>query len=192
MTTARDIVTRALSELRVVAAGETPSADDLAAGLDALNAMIAAWRTESIYITFPASTNWRGEWDTRVVYAVDDAVSRNGTCCTCTVAHTSSYYDMPIGSPNWASYWSLSSFTELAAGDTFPIPAQFERGVTAMLAVEIAPQFGTEPSPLTMRRASEGKTALFAAYMQITPARVDNGLIRMPSQIWPYNIDQIT
>lgn len=42
MPTARDIVTRALRMLGVLAAGETPSAEDADAGLLALNGMVAS------------------------------------------------------------------------------------------------------------------------------------------------------
>lgn len=192
MTTARDIITRAASELMYYAKGETLNAADMNAGLNALNDMIASWRSESIVITYPAGVNWRGEWETRTVYAANDGVSRNGITCTCSTAHTSSYYDMPIGSPNWATYWDVTDYTALALGDALPVPAHLQRGVISLLAVEIAPTFGLEPSKYTLKKASEGKTALLAAYAPILPVRVDNGLIRMPSQIWPYNIDQIT
>lgn len=190
MTTCRDIVTNALRELRVIAAGESPSSDEASDVLAALNGMIAGWRAESIVIAYPASVNWRGEWAVNTSYSVNDGVARNGIPVTCAVAHTSSYYDQPIGSPNWASYWTVSTLITYAIGDTFPLPGQFEDGVTAMLAVRIAPQFGKEPSAGTVLRARDGKTAIFAAYMPIRPVSVDAGLTRMPSQIWPYNIDQ--
>jgi hypothetical protein len=48
MATALDIVTRALRSLRVLASGDTPSADEAADGLTALNDMLFAWRIDGI------------------------------------------------------------------------------------------------------------------------------------------------
>lgn len=42
--TARQIVTFALKQLRVVGAGETPSAEDMSDGIEALNLMLKAWQ----------------------------------------------------------------------------------------------------------------------------------------------------
>ena len=191
MTTCRDIVTRSLRELRAIAAGESPSADEASDALAAFNGMIAAWRTQSIVISYPAGLNWRGEWATNTTYAANDGVSYSGLVLTCSTGHTSSYSDTPMASPNWSTYWTIQPFTALALSDAFPLPAQFEEGVTAMLAVRIAPQYGTDPSQLTLRKASDGENALLAAYMTIRPASADNGIIRMPSQIWPYSVDQV-
>lgn len=48
MATSAQIATRALRRLRVVAADQTPSAADLAAATDALDAMIAAWEAGAL------------------------------------------------------------------------------------------------------------------------------------------------
>lgn len=48
MATASDIVTRALRSLRVISSGETPTADESADGLTALNDMLAAWALDGI------------------------------------------------------------------------------------------------------------------------------------------------
>lgn len=50
MTTPRDIITDALSDIGIIAIGETPSADDASAALRALNRMISAWQNESLLI----------------------------------------------------------------------------------------------------------------------------------------------
>lgn len=192
MTTVRTLITRALGELLYIAEGETPTAGQSADGLFTVNNMVAAWRTESIMITFPASTNWRGVWETRTAYAVNDCVNVAGVLYTCTTAHTSSTSDRPIGSPDAATYWTVNTDTVLALDDQFPLPAQFERGVISLLALELASQYNVQPSALTVRKASEGKTAIMAAYMPITPVGVDAGLTRMPSQVWPYNVGTVS
>jgi cobalamin biosynthesis Mg chelatase CobN len=48
MTTARDIITRSLRELGVVAGTENPAAEDADAALDVLNDMLAAWEMDAI------------------------------------------------------------------------------------------------------------------------------------------------
>jgi len=48
--TARDIVTRALKTLGVLAAGETPTAEDASDALDALNDMVDSWQLERLFI----------------------------------------------------------------------------------------------------------------------------------------------
>lgn len=192
MTTVRSIATSALGELMLFDEGHTPSAGAMRDTIAALNALVSSWRTEGMLIFFPSGTTWRGDWAERTVYAVNESVNRSGSIYTCSAAHTSSLSDKPGVSQNGATYWTQYEAATLAIDDTFPLGREFERGVISMLAVEIGPMFSIEPSAFTLRKASEGKTALLAAFMPINPVRVDNGLIRMPSQIWPYNIDQIT
>lgn len=50
MTTAQDIVSGMLRKIGVVAAGETPSAEDAADALFALNTMVDSWRLEQLMI----------------------------------------------------------------------------------------------------------------------------------------------
>lgn len=50
MATAADIIKRSLRLIGAIAAGETPSATEQADGLEALNAMLDSWRTESLAV----------------------------------------------------------------------------------------------------------------------------------------------
>lgn len=50
MTTARDIVTRALRKRRIIAVGVTPDAAEMADGISDLNDMLFAWRIDGIDI----------------------------------------------------------------------------------------------------------------------------------------------
>ena len=197
MTTVRQIVTRAFGELMYLAEGETPSAQSMQDGVTAFNAMLANWRTMGMIIPdapgFPASSNWRGDWASNTVYAVDDGVCRSGSTYKCKAVHTSSLYnDKPGVSPNWATYWDFVASLELTQDDTVPLDLMFHRGLVSLLAIELAPTFGVAPSKQTEKKASEGMTSLLAAFLPINPVRADNGIIRMPSQIWPYNIDQVS
>lgn len=190
MTTLRQICTRAFGELQYFPEGETPSAGAMADAVTALNSLVASWHTKGMLFYWPTGKTWRKAWATNTQYAVDDLVNRSGSLYVCTTLHTSSVNDRPGVSAAWSSYWTVYEETDLGLDDTIIVPREFDRGLVAMLAVEVAPMMGVNPSPFTMRKASEGETALLAAYMQIEPVGVDSGIIRMPSQIWPYNIDQ--
>lgn len=50
MSTARDIIKRSMKMIGALAAGETPSAEDAADGLEALNHMLKAWAISGIDI----------------------------------------------------------------------------------------------------------------------------------------------
>lgn len=64
MTTALDLIEAAMSKINVLAAGETPSAEDAQVGLDRLNALMTALENENIFnytttnttATLPANT----------------------------------------------------------------------------------------------------------------------------------------
>ena len=167
MSTVRQIITRALGELLYLAEGESPTAGQASDSLDALNSLIASWRTEGMMIAFPNTTNWRGEWVERTAYAANDSVSRNGSVYTCSTAHESSQSTKPGVSIYGADYWTAYSDTVLTLNSTFPLPAQFERGVISMLAVELGPMFGKEP------------------------VSADPGITRLPSNVWPYNVGDV-
>ena len=51
MSSSAQIVARALKRLRVIGAGEDPSAEDAADGLAALNAMIAGWKADGVEVS---------------------------------------------------------------------------------------------------------------------------------------------
>lgn len=58
MADCRDIITDALRELGVLAAGETATADDAVSGLAALNRLVDAWAAERLMIYTNRRTTW--------------------------------------------------------------------------------------------------------------------------------------
>jgi len=191
MTTARQIITRAFKELQYFAEGEDPSAAAMADGLDALNSLIASWHNCGLLIAYPPGKTWVGDWAKNTSYAVDQATARNGCTYYCTVAHTSSDNDRPGASPNWSGYWVLFAETPMSLASTFWLDASHDRGVVALLAVEMAPNFNVEPRMLTLQKAREGLNAIHSQYFRVPNAQVDSGLVRMPSSIWPYQIPSV-
>lgn len=191
MTTARDIVTRAIKLVGYYGEGEEPSAAAVRDGLQALNDLMASWHNQGLLVFWPPGTVYLGDWKASYVYAVGDAVSRSGNVYSCTAAHTSTTNDQPGNSPGWSSYWELYSETPLALSSTFPLDASHDRGVVAILALEVAPLFNVDPQATVVARAREGMVALYGTYFRVPNASVDSGITRMPSQIWPYSISQV-
>lgn len=109
MATAIEIAQRALKRLRVVGAGETPSADQINDATAALSALIAAWDIDGL------------------------------------------------------------------SGDTLPIDARFEQGVTAMLSVRLAGDYGKTPDAILMRDAKEGERAL-GSFIAVPQSSFDRAL----------------
>ena len=50
----------------------------------------------------------------------------------------------------------LGYFAQSATGDTCPVPAYAEKGVTGMLAIDLAPTYGAEPSAFCVKFADDG------------------------------------
>lgn len=192
MTTTREIITRSFKLLQYYAEGENPSAEAMSDGLAGLNSMMASWHNQGLLVFYPPSARWIGEWRKNYVYAVGDGVNRNGATYECSAAHTSSANDMPGSSPDWSDYWTLYAETPLTLASTFPLDASHERGVQALLAVEMAPMFNVDPSALLIARAKDGMNAIYGQYFKVPEASSDPGITRMPSQIWPYSIPSVS
>jgi hypothetical protein len=67
------------------------------------------------------------------------------------------------------------------SGDV-PLDARFEEGVVALLAVRLADDYGTAPSPGVVRDAETGWSRLQAAFNHVPLAQFDSALRNMPSQ----------
>lgn len=191
MTTARQICTRALNELVFFAEGESPSAGSIATALEQLNGLISSWHNQGLLVYYPPATVWKGEWVAGRVFAANDSVFRNGNTYTCLVDHTSSDDDAPGQSPNTATYWTLYAETDMTLDSVLFFAKSHERGIIAMLAVEMAPSFAVQASTATMRKAADGWQSLCSQYFIVPLAASDPSITRMPSQIWPYTIPSV-
>lgn len=72
--------------------------------------------------------------------------------------------------------------TAYALGTTFALDAKHERGVVALLAIDIAGPFSEPISADLARRGREGWDALSSDYWLFDDMQVDSALQRMPSQ----------
>lgn len=188
--TARQAVTRAIKELNYYPEGEDPTAGAISDGLDALNSMLAAWQTSNVLLAYPSFTTWRGEWEVGTSYAVGDGVTNNGSTYVCAVQHTATSFDEPNTTPNWATYWTYyaENVLPLTLDVAIPIKNVHERGLIALLAVDIAPIFSVQPSQVTVAKADAGWRAILADYNQAPTAQHDPALIYVPSRRWPYSV----
>jgi hypothetical protein len=207
MITARDVVVRALTRLRIVAPGEAVPAHLAAQGLASLNAMRAAWQNSGIFITIPefvltdefwffvpaksvAALTYKGSWNASTdTPALASAIGARGDAYRVTVAGAV----------------SLSGLTPWIAGQVFVSDgAVWTRGETSdrlhqavidLLAVQIAPDFGRDPSPYIQRSAEDGWNSILAAFVRAPTATFDRGLVDLPARRWRgtgYSIDTDT
>jgi hypothetical protein len=192
MTTAREIITRAFSLLQYYGEGESPSAQAMADGLAALNSLVASWHNDGLLVLYPPGKTWKGDWKKNYSYAVDDAVAVSGNTYYCTAAHSSTALDEPGRSPNYSSYWTLYAETPMTLASTFPLGTAHERGVQALLCMDLAPLFNMPVSQRVAEIAREGMAGIYGQYFKVPEASSDPGLTRMPSQIWPYSNSSVS
>ena len=70
----------------------------------------------------------------------------------------------------------------LALADTVNLPDSLIGPVKSMLAVRLCGEFETTPTDELRIEAASGRQAIGAYYLDNQPARVDGGLLNMPSQ----------
>lgn len=199
MTTARDIVTRALQRLRIIALGEAVPAHLAADGLTALNDMLASWPSQGVFVStldFALSDEfwffvpsdettaktikaleYIGGWDASTnVPDLVSAVGERGDIYRVTVAGTT----------------TLGTLTPWEVGDTIVSDgtnwlkgvssSRFHRAIVDLLAVEIAPNHGREASAELQRAAARGWRTILAAFVKAPPAKFDRALVMMTSR----------
>lgn len=114
MTTVAKLVTRALRMIQVVDPMQSVKPQDMAGGIETLNAMLARWEANGLALGWSA-----------------------------------------VDSPSQEA----------------PIPAEADTAVASNLAIELSPEYGTEPSPWLVTMAADGKNALLRDQMVATPIR---------------------
>jgi hypothetical protein len=138
--TAGEQINRALRLLGVLAEGETPSADMSNDALTALDQMIDSWNTErlSVFATQDQIFTWPAGEITRTLG--------------------------PSGSPTRDLEWHFISVEKINQPATLAtqmlFPPGYLRAFTYNLAMEIAPEYGIEPSPQVQRIAMTSKRNL--------------------------------
>lgn len=67
-------------------------------------------------------------------------------------------------------------FADITVDDDVPLADKFIRGVTYLLAIDLAPGYGTEVSPEVAINAAQSKTFLQTAFTEIPKLEMDTGL----------------
>ncbi len=62
------------------------------------------------------------------------------------------------------------------SGDVLPLSGRFESGIVAMLAVRLADEYGKEPSPMLVKDATDGWSAIQAAHFVVPQSKFDQAL----------------
>lgn len=221
MSTAADIIRRSLKLLGVLAAGETPAAEEQADALVDLNLLLGGWANERLLVfgtrrnTFTLTPNLSphtigatGTFATARPVRIEGAgVIPVGTDAELPLdlltdaqyryivnkALTSDipmrvwmedtypsaklwFWPVPISAATLALYtWSqISSF---AAGDTVSLPLGYEDALGHALAMQIAPQYGVEPSQTLQQNTLDRVAAIKRANAPDVVAELDPALL---------------
>lgn len=62
------------------------------------------------------------------------------------------------------------------SGDTIPLDSRFEQGITAMLAVRLAEDYGKTPGAVMVRDADNGWSAIQSAFFVVPSSTFENSL----------------
>ena len=209
--TAQTLIKGALRAINAIATGETPTAAELADGLEALQFMLRSWSAENIMVyaisqdtlTLTGATSYtigsggdcNTTWPSEIKGAVVDtdydleiigearyrSLSRNSLSTPPAYLYYNPAYPLgvlypwPVGGSSMVidSLKALTDPTSLTSSVAFP--TSYDAAIKWNLAVELAPEFGKEPSQTVLRRAHKSKKAIESknAAMQLNEANLD-------------------
>jgi hypothetical protein len=199
------LIKSAMSKINKLAVGETPAAEDIAVGIERLNALLGAYESDNLFnyattktvATLPANTTSRTIGTglqinvARPIKILKGSFTRVGTLdydlepisepeynefslksSISSVAPAVCFYDGDMTTANVYFYpvavtsVELHIVTPLPPGTaatestSFNWPPGYQRMVENNLAIEIAPDFNTQPSALLVAMAASSKRAL--------------------------------
>lgn len=182
--TPEQTITRALKRLAVLAAGESPSGDDLVDGIEALNEMVLSWAADGLAIatitltgSLAAGSAEVGEIDTAKV-SEGMFVIGAGVPASTLVKTIDTRLKLTMTQTATASGAGVSlTFT------AYPFDEKLEGAIVALLAMRLAEGYGKTPGPILVRDAENGMKQLQAAFLHVPEAQFDPGLVWTPSRI---------
>lgn len=193
MATVRDICTRALRRIRILAAGETASAEDADIALDVLNSMILRWPARGVkpyYSALTLSSTFvffvpPAAADASVIDALAyqgtwDADANSPVLATGTGTKGYFYKVATAGSTTLDSVtsWAVNDYAVYSGAVWLKSidSTRLHQAVIDMLALELCDEFGREPTVTLARAASIGWTTIQAAYIKAPTATYDRML----------------
>jgi hypothetical protein len=214
MTTAREIVRRALLRLHVIDVLHPVSAEEAATGLAYLNDMMAQWPANGVDTLSPSfalddtfvffvpprlldshtmeSLTYAGTWNA----ATNTPTLANGSGIEGTVYRVGTQGTTAL---DGIASWSANEFVVLGrtASDTNSPTLTWQKGlssarhhfgVIAMLAMSLSDDFGKAPSQQLADDANDAWRTLLSDFQKVPYATFDPGLTRLPSRRWPYSV----
>jgi hypothetical protein len=172
--TRNEIVTRSLRIVGAISTENSPTANQLTTGVEALNAMIKAWQTDDIFL-------WTRDWETKTFTASSEVTGTDGNIYECIRSHTSGSSTKPITGADYTTYWykrgttggtwytstSYSSIGDFdVASDTLDIEKAFIRDNDSDTNVDIV-SFAKYLD--VYQKFNTGKPYMMALDKQLTP-----------------------
>lgn len=193
--TAQTLIKQALRKINAIATGETPTAAEMADGLESLQIMLRSWSSERIMLytaatdtlamtgaasyTIGSGGDVNTEWPEHILGAVVDtdydlrligearyrSLARDSRSIPGFLWYNPAY---PLGKLYpWGTGGSsmvIDSLKALADPSTLTtsvaFPTSYDAAILWNLAIELAPEYGKEPSGVVIMRARETKKAL--------------------------------
>ncbi len=194
--TAQTLIKAALRAINAIASGETPTAAEMADGLEALKIMLRSWSSENIMVysisqdtltmtgassyTIGSGGDANTTWPVEIKGAVVDTIydlriigeARYRSLKRGELGSTAQYlyynpayplgvlYPYPVGGSSMVidSLKALTDPATLTASVAFP--TSYDAAIKWNLALELAPEFGREPSPFIAQRAYLAKRTI--------------------------------
>lgn len=186
------VITLALKQLGVLAAGENASASEIADAVDSLRALLAQWATDRLYVykVLPITLNLTGKGTYTLDQTIDD-ISDIGKLDDCETRLVRDLNDTGVyvkvryieENPFWkfdvlcdAKKLEIKAFTlptALKSHDEVEIPPKYERALILSLALDIAPMFGVDPSMLLVKNQASALDLLKRSNSTPTYAKND-------------------
>ncbi|MEQ8822753.1 MAG: hypothetical protein RIC14_00085 [Filomicrobium sp.] len=204
MTTARDIITRALKRASIIEASESASGADSKDALEALNDLLYEMAADGCDMA-------HGGWTTNSKFALwippewdyEDLTSENRLARALRAQSYQGTWDATANTPTLsdesgtlgqlykvatAGTTALGNETSWAV-DEFLIfdglrwlkgqpAARFEGAISAMLSVRISGDYGREPKAVVVRDAEDGMRRIGAAFSPVPSSQFDKALVR--------------
>jgi len=191
--TAQTLIKAALRSINAIATGETPTAAEMADGLEALKMLLRSWSSENIMVysisqdtlTMDGSSSYTigsgGDCDTTWPEQIKGAVvdtdynldiigeAQYRSLARSNLGSTAGYLwynpEYPLGLlypwPTGGSSMVIDSLKALSDPSTLTtsvaFPTSYDAAIKFNLALELAPEYGKEPSGLVVMRARETK-----------------------------------
>ena len=194
--TAQTLIKAALRAINAIASGETPTASEMADGLEALKMMLRSWSSDNIMVysisqdtlamsgassyTIGSGGDCDTTWPAEIKGAVVDtdynlriigearyrSLKRGGLGSTAGYLYYNPAYPLgllypyPTGGSSMVidSLKALTDPATLTASVAFP--TSYDAAIKWNLAIELAPEFGKEPSGIVVARAQQSKRTI--------------------------------